>query len=71
MEAAFERLYGEHGAWVRLFREQPGYLRTVLLRGERHGHYLTLDTGAMRGTTLPSSSTSIPVTRRSMPKATH
>src|SRR4030095_1027893 len=42
MEAAFERLYGEHGAWVRLFREQPGYLRTDLLRGERHGHYLTL-----------------------------
>ena len=43
MEAAFEQLYGEHGAWVRLFREQPGYLRTDLLRGERHGHYLTVD----------------------------
>jgi heme-degrading monooxygenase HmoA len=42
-EAAFEALYGQDGAWVALFREQPGYLGTELLRGERLGHYLTLD----------------------------
>ena len=42
-EPAFEALYGADGAWVALFRDQPGYLRTKLLRGERPGHYLTLD----------------------------
>ena len=26
-----------------LFREYAGYMGTDLLRGERHGHYLTLD----------------------------
>jgi heme-degrading monooxygenase HmoA len=43
MEAEFERLYGDQGAWMKLFREQPGYLGTELMRGERRGHYLTLD----------------------------
>lgn len=41
-ETAFEALYGADGAWVALFREQPGYLRTELLRGG-DGRYLTLD----------------------------
>lgn len=42
-EAAFEALYGPDGAWVALFREHPGYLRTELLLGDRRGHYLTFD----------------------------
>ncbi|MFC5593378.1 antibiotic biosynthesis monooxygenase family protein [Lysobacter niastensis] len=43
VESAFEALYGSQGAWVALFREQPGYLGTELMRGHRPGHYLTID----------------------------
>jgi heme-degrading monooxygenase HmoA len=43
METRFEHLYGDQGAWVQLFLEQPGDLGTELMRGQRSGHYLTLD----------------------------
>jgi heme-degrading monooxygenase HmoA len=42
-EAAFEGLYGPAGAWVEFFRDYPGYVDTQLLRGERAGHFLTID----------------------------
>lgn len=42
-ETEFEALYGTQGPWVVLFREQPGYLGTELLHGQRTGHYLSLD----------------------------
>ena len=28
----FERHYGPAGSWVRLFRQAPGFIRTILLR---------------------------------------
>ena len=41
---AFEQLYGPEGAWVKLFREAPGFRGTELLRDEKDpGRYLTLD----------------------------
>lgn len=39
--AAFERHYGPEGTWAQLFRRDPSYVRTDLLRGETE--YLTLD----------------------------
>ncbi|HET8948259.1 MAG TPA: NUDIX domain-containing protein [Candidatus Polarisedimenticolia bacterium] len=41
-EAEFERAYGPEGDWARLFRRDPAYLGTELLRGAA-GRYLTLD----------------------------
>ncbi|HZN03063.1 MAG TPA: NUDIX domain-containing protein [Candidatus Polarisedimenticolia bacterium] len=41
-EAEFERAYGPDGDWARLFRRDPAYLGTELLRGTA-GRYLTLD----------------------------
>ncbi|HYV19998.1 MAG TPA: NUDIX domain-containing protein [Verrucomicrobiae bacterium] len=41
-EAEFERAYGPDGDWARLFRRDPAYLGTELLRGPA-GRYLTLD----------------------------
>jgi 8-oxo-dGTP pyrophosphatase MutT (NUDIX family)/heme-degrading monooxygenase HmoA len=41
-EAEFERAYGPDGDWARLFRRDPEYLGTELLRGAA-GRYLTLD----------------------------
>jgi len=41
-EAEFERAYGPDGDWARLFRRDPAYLGTELLRGAG-GRYLTLD----------------------------
>ncbi len=40
----FERHYGEDGSWVRLFRQAPGYLQTLLLRDSVHpGRFVTID----------------------------
>ena len=41
-ESEFERAYGPDGDWARLFRRDPAYLGTDLLRGP-DGRYLTLD----------------------------
>jgi len=40
----FERAYGVHGEWVRLFRQSPTYIRTELIHDVRQAsRYLTLD----------------------------
>ena len=42
--AAFEKTYGPHGEWVRLFRRAQGYLGTELFRdGTEPTCYVTLD----------------------------
>ena len=42
--AEFERHYGEDGSWVRLFRQSPGFIGTILLRDRNvEGRYLTVD----------------------------
>lgn len=38
---AYERHYGPDGTWAELFRRDPSYVRTDLLKGA--DHYLTLD----------------------------
>ena len=48
LAAEFERAYGPDGDWARLFRRDPAYLGTELLRGP-DGHYLTLDRWRSRG----------------------
>ena len=43
-EQSFEFAYGSEGAWTQLFRREPGYLRTLLLKDpSRTRMYLTLD----------------------------
>lgn len=42
-ERAFEALYGTDGAWVELFRGQPGFRATELLHEEGSSRYLTID----------------------------
>jgi len=43
-EEIFERLYGPEGAWARLFRRDPRYRGTRLLRDTaRRAAYVTLD----------------------------
>jgi heme-degrading monooxygenase HmoA len=43
-EAEFERHYGPHGTWARLFRASPGYIETLLLKDrDVPGRYLTVD----------------------------
>ena len=40
----FERAYGQHGEWVRLFRDGEGYIKTELHRDpEKAALYVTLD----------------------------
>ena len=40
----FRRLYGPEGAWVRLFRQAPGYVDTHLYRDRNDGdRYVTID----------------------------
>lgn len=40
----FRRLYGLEGPWVRLFRQAPGYLDTVLYRDRNdRARYVTID----------------------------
>lgn len=42
--ADFEKIYGEHGAWVELFQKGSGYLGTALLRNSNDPyHYMTID----------------------------
>jgi len=42
--AAFEGAYGGHGVWARLFRRDPGYRETVLVKDQdRPDRYLTID----------------------------
>ncbi len=42
--ADFERHYGGNGTWAELFRRDPGYRGTTLLRDPRDGsRYLTID----------------------------
>lgn len=41
---AFERVYGPHGDWVKLFRTADGYIRTELVRDLKSpNRFLTLD----------------------------
>jgi heme-degrading monooxygenase HmoA len=43
-EERFEKAYGPEGEWVRLFRSDPSYRETRLVRDAfRHGLYLTMD----------------------------
>ena len=44
MEKQFEEAYGLHGEWVSLFRQDPAFIRTELIR-DLHDprRYLTLD----------------------------
>jgi heme-degrading monooxygenase HmoA len=42
--AAFEDAYGPNGAWVRLFKQAPGYVRTELHRNRRSpNRYVSID----------------------------
>jgi len=44
MADEFRRLYGPEGAWVRLFRQAPGYLGTDLYRDRANGdRYVSID----------------------------
>jgi len=44
MQEHFERIYGPHGDWARLFSADPAYCRTVLLRNSQQpSTYITLD----------------------------
>lgn len=48
-EAAFEHAYGPDGEWARLFRRDPAYRGTDLLRPDvAEGWYLTIDRWASR-----------------------
>lgn len=43
-QKSFERIYGPHGDWARLFKKAAGYIRTELHRDlNAQGRYLTLD----------------------------
>jgi heme-degrading monooxygenase HmoA len=43
-ETHFEQVYGPDGDWVRLFRQDEGYIQTELLRDRKNpGRYLTVD----------------------------
>jgi heme-degrading monooxygenase HmoA len=40
----FRQLYGPEGAWIRLFRQAPGYVDTHLYRDRNDGdRYVTID----------------------------
>ncbi len=44
MQRPFEEAYGPHGEWVKLFRQDPAYVRTELIHDVHEaGRYLTLD----------------------------
>jgi heme-degrading monooxygenase HmoA len=48
-EARFESVYGAQGDWVGLFRTDPNFLETRLLRdAAQPGKYITLDFWASR-----------------------
>lgn len=43
-EAEFRRHYGPNGSWVELFRQDPAYIETLLLKDiSVPGRYLTID----------------------------
>lgn len=43
-KAAFEKLYGPTGQWVKLFKKADGYIKTELLKStEELNAYLTID----------------------------
>jgi heme-degrading monooxygenase HmoA len=42
--AQFETAYGADGPWVKLFRNAPGYIETILLRDTSNSlRYVTID----------------------------
>jgi len=42
--AEFEKIYSTTGAWAELFKKGKGFLRTELLRDEKHPHlFITID----------------------------
>lgn len=42
--AAFEGVYGSDGAWAKLFRRDPSYRETILVKDNaQSGRYLTID----------------------------
>ena len=44
VEAEFEKHYGPEGTWVQLFRRDPAFRGTLLLRDHEHpNRYLTID----------------------------
>ena len=44
MQKPFEAAYGLHGEWVRLFQQDPAYIRTELIQDVRDpNRYVTLD----------------------------
>ena len=44
MEQKFEQDYGANGLWARFFSQDPGYVRTELVRGlKKPRRYLTMD----------------------------
>jgi quinol monooxygenase YgiN len=50
---AFERVYGPGGEWVRLFRRDPEYLRTDLLRSnDAPARFITVDVWTSRESCL-------------------
>jgi heme-degrading monooxygenase HmoA len=43
-QSTFENAYGPEGEWVQLFQRDPGYVRTILLRGrESRARFVTVD----------------------------
>ncbi|HWC17510.1 MAG TPA: antibiotic biosynthesis monooxygenase [Terriglobales bacterium] len=43
-QAAFETAYKSDGVWAQLFRRDPAYCETILVRDrDRAGRYLTID----------------------------
>lgn len=39
----FEKLYGQNGEWVKLFKKYPDYIKTELIKNLNNNHYITLD----------------------------
>lgn len=43
-ENEFEKMYGEEGEWVKLFRKYPDYIKTELHKNlDENSHYITID----------------------------
>src|SRR5215831_8970970 len=46
----FKREYGPQGSWVKLSRQAPGYLQTLLLRNSTDScRFVLIDRGKLRG----------------------
>lgn len=51
--SVFENAYGPEGDWVRFFRRDPDYVRTLLLRDrESRGRFITIDFWSSRDSFL-------------------